>query len=175
MKQCHIFIIMIILSNSLSHAATIELGKINLSLSGEVIVSTCGVLDSEGDKHVNLGTYSLQNLRHAGNTSPLVTIPFTLTNCLPGGPVTLTFSGTNSIVNSELLALDNGVNSASNIAIEILNPDKTRLAINTKSQSLTADQNGSISTIFFAHYIVTQDNPIPGHANATAQFTVQYD
>lgn len=159
----------------LSYADTLELGKVNIILYGEVTVSTCGVLESEQNKYIDLGTYSTKNLNRIGNKTLTIPIPFNLRNCLPSIPITLTFSGNKDAFDSELLALDNVVNSAKNVAIEILNPDKKRLPLNIKSETLMADKNGDISTFFYAHYIVTNDNATPGVANANAQFTVQYD
>lgn len=156
-------------------ADTQELGHINIVLSGEVVVSTCGVLESEKNKYVDLGIYSTKNLNMVGNKSITIPIPFNLRSCLPGVPITLSFSGTQDENDSELLAIDNTTNSAKNIAIEILNPDKKRLPLNTKSQTLTADQDGNFSTIFYANYVVTKNSASPGVANASAQFTIQYD
>lgn len=152
-----------------------ELARINIRLSGEVTTSTCGVLKTDADKYINLGHYSVKSLNSIGKTTDNVPITLNLTNCLANSSVTITFTGTQDINNQNLLALNNSGNSASNVAIEILNPDQTRLQLNKKSQSLTADQSGNITTTFYARYAVTKLPVSAGTANAAAQFTVQYD
>lgn len=159
----------------ISYAETFQLGKINIRLSGEVVAYTCGVLEREKDKYVNLGTYSTKNFNTVGKKGNVFPIPFNLYNCLPNIPFTLTFSGNSDASNADLLALDQQTNSAKNIAIEILTPNKTRLPLNKQSESFKADSNGNLSTTFYANYIVTKNSPTAGVANATAQFTIQYD
>lgn len=158
-----------------SYADDVELGHINIELYGEVTVSTCGILESEQNKYVDLGSHATKDLSRVGNKTVPVSIPFNLSNCPPGSPVTLTFSGNRNQVNPELLALEDTPNAATNIAIEILDSDKKRLPLDTKSPSLIADQDGNIFTTFYANYIATKDFATPGVANGNAQFTLQYD
>lgn len=162
-------------SSHIGHAALNELARINVELFGEVTTSTCGVLESEQHKYIDLGIHSTKSLNSIGAKTKPVPIPFSLSNCHPNSPITLTFSGTQDASNSDLLALESVPNMAKNIAIELLDHDKKRLPINTKSQTLTADQDGRVVTDFYANYIATSDSITPGVANANAQFTIQYD
>lgn len=175
LNKISIIFLNILVITSSSYAATVQLTRINIRLSGEVIAYTCGVLEEEKEKYINLGTYSTKNLNAVGKKGRIIPIPFNLYNCAPGVPFTLTFSGSSDSSNADLLALDQQTNSAKNIAIEILTPNKTRLPLNKKSESFKADSNGSLSTTFYANYIVTKNSPTAGVANATAQFTIQYD
>lgn len=159
----------------IGYAALTELARINVELFGEVTTSTCGVLESEQHKYIDLGVHSIKSLNGVGTKTKPVPIPFTLSNCHPNSPITLTFSGTQDVSNPEFLALESLPNMAKNVAIELLDYDKKRLPLNTKSQTLTADQDGRIVTNFYANYIVTRDSVTPGVANANAQFTIQYD
>ena len=177
LKQ-ELFMIMLLSTLSithLSHAETVELGRINIELFGEVTVSTCGVLQSEQNKYIDLGSYSSKNLSRVGHKTPAVPIAFHLSNCLPGSPITLTFHGNKDPVDRELLALDHVENHAQNLAIEILDHNKQRFPLDVKSQDLIADQAGNIAATFYAHYIVTRDFATAGVANASAQFIIQYE
>lgn len=164
-------------SSFASHAATTtqELARINIELSGEVVTSVCGVVEAETNKYVDLGVHSLRGLKNIGDKTQPVMIPFNLGNCHPGSPVTITFSGIADSSNSEFLALENATNAAQSVAIEILDAEKNRLAINTKSKSMSVDERGNISTRFYANYIVTRSSIAPGLAQANANFTIQYD
>jgi type 1 fimbria pilin len=158
----------------LGHAESI-LGKINYELYGVVTVSTCGVVESESEKYVDLGKYGTKNLASVGDKSLAVAIPFDLSNCPPNGSVNVTFSGSKDSINNELLAIENNANSAKNIAIEISDKSKKRIPLGMKSDNMLVDQNGNLSTLFYANYIVTQSSSTAGFANANAQFTVEYD
>ncbi|MFW1800777.1 fimbrial protein [Acinetobacter nematophilus] len=164
----------LIVHNQIAYAANV-LGRINFELYGVVTISTCGVLDSESEKYVDLGKHGTKNLASAGDKSLVVAIPFDLSNCPPNGSVNVTFSGNKDSVNNELLAIENNANSAKNIAIEISDKNKKRIPIGVKSENMLVDQNGNLSTLFYANYIVTQNRSTAGWANANAQFTVQYD
>lgn len=169
------FLLLCVCSSHIGHTAMNELARTNLDIFGEVTTATCGVVEAEQHKYIDLGVYSTQSLNHVGAKTKPVPIPFRLSNCHPNSPVTLTFSGTRDLSNPDLLALENLPNAAKDIAIELLDQEKKRLPINTKSQSLMADQEGKIVTNFYANYIVTGDSMSPGIANASAEFTVQYD
>lgn len=164
----------LITTNQLVNAAN-ELAAINYELYGVVTVSTCGVLDSEKEKYVDLGKYATKNLSSVGDKSLAIAIPFNLSNCLANSSVNLIFNGNKDAINNQLLAIENNANSAKNIAIEISDKNKKRIPIGIKSESLLVDQNGNLSTLFYANYIVTQNSSTAGLANANAQFTVQYD
>ena len=113
-----------------------ELGRINLELSGIVTTATCGVLSSEQEKYIDLGTVTSKSLASAGSQSTPVPIHFEMSNCPPNGTVTLMFDGARDQENAELLAIEDRSNKAENIAIEISNQDKKRLALGEKNDSL---------------------------------------
>lgn len=160
-----------------SHAqnTSVELGRINIELSGIVTTSTCGVLSSEQDKYIQLGSVASKDLPNVGSQSKPTPIHFEMSNCPPNGSVTITFDGPRSTENAELLALDSLANKAENIAIEIRDQDKKRLALGKKSEAFSTDINGHVSALFYANYIVTKAQALAGIANASAQFSVQYD
>lgn len=163
------------LSNTTYANTSGELGKINLELYGVVTTASCGVLESEQEKYVRLGTISSKNLSQTGDQSAAIPFQFELRNCPPDGTVTITFDGVKDTDNIELLALENATNKAENIAIEIRDHDKKRLAIGQVSQNFQVDADGHASALFHANYIVTKGQATAGIANANAQFSIQYD
>lgn len=102
-------------------------------------------------------------------------MPFTLklTGCPPGA-ASITFSGKADGSNNGLLAL-NDASTASNVAVEIRDADKTRLALQQASQPVAVDAQGNATLSFYANYIATADNPQPGRADADATFMINYN
>ena len=62
-----------------------------------------------------------------------------------------------------------------NVAVEILDRDKTRLALQQASQTVAVDAQGNAELSFYANYIATADNPQPGRADADATFMINYN
>lgn len=163
------------ISNPAYANTSIELAKINIELYGVVTTASCGVLESEQEKYVKLGTISSKNLSQTGDQSAPIPFQFEMRNCPPDGSVTIRFDGVKDTDNIELLALENVTNKASNIAIEIRDQDKNRLAIGQQSTRFKVDADGHASALFYANYIVTKGQATAGSANANAQFSIQYD
>ena len=156
-----------------SAQAVTALGEINIEMHGNIVDFTCVAEGSDSDKVVKLGTWPTKQLRTAGSrTQPM---PFTLklTGCPPGS-ASITFSGKVNGSNSGLLALNDG-STANNVAVEILDGDKTRLALQQASQPVTVDAQGNAELSFYANYIATADNPQPGRADADATFMINYN
>ncbi|MBJ8553243.1 fimbrial protein [Acinetobacter bereziniae] len=154
--------------------SNVELGRVNIELSGIVTLATCGVLSSEQDKYVQLGSIASKDLPSVGSQSKETPIHFEMSNCPPNGTVTLTFEGNRDTNNAELLAIDALVNKAENVAIEIRSEDKKRLALGQKSEAFSTNSDGHVSALFYANYIVTKAQAQAGKANANAQFTIEY-
>ena len=151
--------------------ADTALGEINIRLYGNIVDFTCVAEGS--DKAVPLGTWPTKQLSTTGSrTQPM---PFTLklTGCPPGA-ASITFSGKADGSNSGLLAL-NDASTASHVAVEIRDADKTRLALQQASQPVSVDAQGNATLSFYANYIATADNPQPGRADADATFMINYN
>ena len=153
--------------------AATALGEINIQMSGNIVDFTCVAEGNDSDKTVTLGTWPTKQLSSTGSrTQP---IPFTLklTDCPPGA-ASITFSGKADGSNNGLLAL-NDASTASRVAVEIRDADKTRLALQQASQPVTIDAQGNAVLSFYANYIATADNPQPGQADADATFMINYN
>lgn len=73
-----------------------------------------------------------------------------------------------------MLAL-NDASTASRVAVEIRDADKSRLDLQQASQPVTVDAQGNATLSFYANYIATADNPQPGKADADATFMINYN
>ena len=154
-------------------SATIANG-LALDLRGQVTVETCGVLESDEYKYVDLGIYAAKDLAQLGRKTGSVPIPFHLMNCGSEIPISIKFEGEADPNDLELLKIKAVRNSATNVAIEMLDENKKRLPLGAKSYHVS-DIDGEIHTLFYAHYIVTKERSTPGKANATAQFSIEYE
>lgn len=163
------------LHSSYAQNHNLRLDSINLTLSGVITEKTCGVLSTEQDKKIELGTIRLGKGMFKGDRSSHVPIPFDVSSCPANGLVTITFTGTSDTVDTQLLAIDNVPKKAKNVAIEISDKDKKRVVLGKKSEPIKADVNGNASLMFYANYLVTKDAAEPGIGNAKMQFSIEYE
>lgn len=148
------------------------LGEINIELRGNVVDYSCYVETGSDNKTVQLGTWPTKQLRTAGSTTQSMPFSLKLNGCPPGS-ASITFSGNNAQGDPGLLAL-NTASSATRVAVELRDKDKTRLPLGQASQDVVVDANGNVTLIFFANYIALADNPQPGKADAEATFMINY-
>ncbi|MGY5366766.1 fimbria assembly protein [Enterobacter oligotrophicus] len=153
--------------------ATTALGEINIQLYGNIVDFTCVAEGSDSDKTVSLGTWPTKQLNTTGSRTQAVPFTLKLTGCPPGA-ASITFSGKADGSDNSLLAL-NDASAASNVAVEIRDRDKTRLALQQASQEVAVDAEGNAELSFYANYIATADNPQPGRADADATFMINYN
>lgn len=156
-----------------SARADSPLGEINIELRGNVVDYSCYVETGDDNKTVQLGTWPTKQLRTTGSTTQ--SMPFTLKlNGCPPGSASITFTGKKVDGNPALLAL-NDASSATSVAVELRDKDKTQLPLDQTSQDVPVDANGNASLTFFANYIAVADNPQPGQADADATFMINYN
>ncbi len=148
-----------------------SLGEINIELRGNVVGLSCVAAPGNENKTVQLGRWATKQLATAGSISALVPFSLRLTGCPPGS-VSIAFSGRAATIPS-LLALSDG-STAGNVAVEIRNSDRQRLALESESQGVSVDSDGNATLQFFANYIAIADNVTAGSADADATFMINY-
>lgn len=156
-----------------STQATSALGEINIQMAGNIVDFTCVAEGNDSDKTVTLGTWPTKQLSTTGSRTQPMLFTLKLTGCPPGS-ASITFSGKGDASNNDLLAL-NDASTASNVAVEIRDGDKARLALQQASQPVAVDASGNAELSFYANYIATADNPQPGRADADATFMINYN
>lgn len=146
---------------------------LQVHLLGEITFYACGIAATEENKYINLGQNATRELKSVGDKSVSMPIPFTLMDCPPDSPVTITFEGPRDALNNGYLAIESGSSAATNVAIEMLDSKRNHLPFGQKS-NFTSDANGNLSTQFYAHYIVTRTSSTPGIVKAKATFLIEY-
>lgn len=147
----------------------------NVILQGNVTEQTCAASGGSENLSVNLGMWSTVQLNGAvGQTTPARPFTLYLEGC-PVGPLNIIFTGKVAAGSNDLLALDEGNESAKNVAIELLDGDMTHLGLTEASQSVMADEDGRASFNFYARYISTASQVGAGQANGSSLFTITYN
>ena len=87
------------------------------------------------------------------------------------------FTGVADNDNTSLLKLDGGSAAAAGMGVQILNGQQTMLPLNAASSvlpwtTLTPGQSNTLN--FYARLMATQVPVTPGHVNATATFTLEF-
>ncbi|WIL42759.1 fimbrial protein [Pantoea agglomerans] len=163
------FLLMLFLNPSLD-AAT--LGSVEISLHGNIVASSCTFSQDDDNQTIPLGDWPVKNFSNSSGgvrTQP-VYFGISLTDC-SASATELVFSGKQDSSSAELLALDSD-SSAENVAIEILDAEKNRVALNTTVTN-TVDSSGNVAYTFYANYIST-GVVSAGSANGTLTFTINY-
>ena len=152
--------------------ADTPLGEINIELTGNVVDYTCVAEGSDSDKSVELGRWASKQLRQTGSTTSLIPFSLSLTGCPPGA-ASITFAGKADASDPSLLGL-NASSTASRVAIEIRDSDRSRLPLQQASREVAVDAQGNATLQFYANYIATAEDPQAGSADADATFMINY-
>ena len=149
-----------------------------ITISGYVRDNACAVAGESKDFTVDLMDNAAKQFSHIGATTPVVPFRIVLSPC--GTSVTAVkvgFIGIADNDNTRLLKLDSGTSAAAGMGIEILNGQQTTLPLNAGSATLpwTTLTPGQTNTLnFYARLMATQLPVTPGHVNATATFTLEF-
>ncbi|MCW0313686.1 fimbrial protein [Pantoea ananatis] len=146
-----------------------------VQINGIISESGCVVDSNSREFSVNLGSVASGDFTSGKTTSKLIPFSLFLRDCssLSSG-VKITFRGESDLSNPSLLRLTDTEHSAQGIAIEILDKDKTSLALNSSSVRYSLTPNADAELNFFSRYKATSGVQ-PGIANATATFNLEYD
>lgn len=178
MCKLNLVILMVCLATAVGTRAAnptdTPLGEINIRLSANIVDYTCYATSGDADKTVQLGVWPTKQFRNAGDTTQKIPFSLKLAGCPPSGTTSVTFSGANVASDVGLLAL-NSSSTATRVAVELHNQDKTRLNLNEASQEVASDVNGDATLTFYANYIALGGNATPGSANADATFVINYE
>ncbi|WP_330983310.1 MULTISPECIES: fimbrial protein [Enterobacterales] len=137
------------------------------------VIKSCTIDSADRNKTVQLGNYRASDFSSVGSTT--VDKYFSLTlNCQQDStPVYLSFEPTTGSSGDGILTLDkSGTDSASGIAIEILNKsDRTPLVFNNAIKYHSGSEK-KIEISYIAHYKKINSTVSPGTANAAMTFTI---
>lgn len=149
-----------------------------ITISGYVRDNACAVAGESKDFSVNLLNNAARQFHTVGATTPRVPFQIVLSPC--GSSVTAVrvgFVGVADNDNTSLLKIDSGPDAAAGMGVEILTGQQTSLPLNAASSAIpwTTLTPGQTNTLnFYARLMATQLPVTPGHVNATATFTLEF-
>lgn len=159
-------------------AANTRAADSTITISGYVRDNACAVAGESKDFTVDLLDNAAKQFSSVGATTPLVPFRIVLSPC--GSSVTAVkvgFVGVADNDNTSLLKLDSGASAAAGMGVQILNGQQTSLPLNAASSAIpwTTLTPGQPNTLnFYARLMATHVPVTPGHVNATATFTLEF-
>ncbi|WP_336222341.1 fimbrial protein [Citrobacter amalonaticus] len=166
----------ILQSISFINSSCLAADNVAVNITGTILESTCNVDQSSTSLAVPLGNIGSIVFNNPGDLSPESQFSIIL-NCPSqfSRQASVTFSGKLSTSDASLLALDDSADAAKGVAVRIneSNGDK----IDMDKASIPQNLVPGINTLMFsAQYqsISARSDIVAGTANATAQFTINY-
>ncbi|HDJ1439260.1 TPA: fimbrial protein [Serratia rubidaea] len=150
-----------------------------IHFTGAITADACTVDADSQDMTVNLGTVASTAFSAAGDKASPTRFTINLGSC-PASVTTASvkFDGTADSANNDLLQLDASADptaDASGVGIEIADDAGTAIPLFSSSKEYPIDAaSSSASMTFVARYVSTAATVNAGAANATSQFTVNY-
>ncbi|HAT3516377.1 fimbrial protein [Serratia marcescens] len=165
--------------SSVAHAVVKDQGHGKVTFSGSIIDAPCSIAPESIDQTVELGAISNVALKGGGKSTPR-NFQIKLENCEltskdPGknNTVSLTFTGSTSAVDSDLLGIT-GTAKGAGIALTDGSGSNIKLGEATNARTL---QNGA-NTLSFAAYLqgakASDATITPGEFQSVADFTLAY-
>lgn len=150
-------------------------GQVNFT--GEIIDAACTVSNTAANPlDVKLGQVSKTAFAQAGDKTAATQFTLTLTGCPSSvSSATVKFDGTSVNGDNSILALTQGTDVATGVGIQLSDDSNTVLPLFTASKAYTLQSDATNSLNFVARYISTAATVTTGPANATANFSINYN
>lgn len=146
-----------------------------VSVTGEMIGSTCVISADSKEVNVPLGTVGTRQFLAAGDVSNIKT-PFVL-NLEDCGPlfagVKVRFTGTPDATNTQLLKVDDG--GAAGVAVQLLDSNSELIALDTQTDAYGTAGSDKVEMKFYARLMATDIKVTPGDVSAIATWLVEYE
>ncbi|HHT8250384.1 TPA: fimbrial protein [Citrobacter braakii] len=161
--------------------AETQAGSGALYFTGNILARSCDVQTSDYNRVINLGEHDRKLFSHSGDVSPSVPLNVTLVNCQlnPGttNTISMTLEGDGDPDDTTLLQLTDKGNSgtASGIAVEILDNNEQRVALNSDVIKTPMLSGSTPLHPLKLRYRATQNQVTPGKANAILWITLHYE
>jgi major type 1 subunit fimbrin (pilin) len=150
-------------------------GQVNFT--GEIIDSACTVVNSVASPlDVQLGKVAKSAFTKAGDKTAATKFTLQLTGCPDTvSSATVKFDGTSLDGDNSILALTQGTGVATGVGIQLSDDSNTVLPLFAESKAYSLQSTGTNNLDFVARYISTAADVTPGLANATANFSINYN
>lgn len=161
----------LLLTSAAMPAAYAADGQINFT--GEIIAAACTVDPADATQTVPLGKMASTAFSASGTTAGVAPFKISLTACDNSiSDVSVRFDGSADADNPQLLEVNGG---AGGLGIALYEEDgSTLIPINSNSKVKSIASGSAIQLNFIAKYMATANTVTAGNANASAQFTVDY-
>lgn len=157
-----------------ANAETVSGGKV--TFNGEVTSGACAISSSDTDKIVNLDTVKSTTFTAAdqlANASKPFTINLLECDTSTRETVQISFSGQTVAGKPNLLANTAGAGSASNVGLQLFNPDGSELASGALSSEINLTETTAIP--LSVDYKSTALGVTAGKVQSVANFTLTYN
>ncbi len=151
----------------------------SITINGRIVTNTCTISSGAAGKHaVTLPTVSTSALSTPNAVAGLTPVTISLTGCTPAsGKVALYFEpGADTDMGNGYLK--NGTATGSNVEIQLLNADKSAIALNLPKANQNSQEvnlsSGAANLTYFAQYIAPTTPATAGDVTASTAFTVIY-
>ncbi|KPC49789.1 fimbrial protein [Amantichitinum ursilacus] len=143
-----------------------------VNFKGSVVDSACSVSVATQNQNVEFGAVAKSGFTGVNTGTAMKKFPITLENCsiVTYKKVTVRFDG---VQDGDYLKLTEEADKATGVAVQLLNPDGTPLALGYDSAVSTLVA-GTNTINYAARYVQNAAAVTVGFANAQAQFTVTY-
>lgn len=146
----------------------------NITIVGAVHVAACEVDPSTQNFDVIMGKFNISQLQHVGDTTTPVLFSIKLTDCPETtNSALIKLDGMADPYNNNLIRLDDVEGSASGIGVAVYDNSGTLLPLWTPSSSYNLQKGNNILN-FTAKYVTSAVPVTAGIANATSDFTLNY-
>ncbi|MTC59569.1 fimbrial protein [Providencia rustigianii] len=151
-----------------------NISTLNIPLNAvRVNVAQCST--KSNNYTVNLGDWYDTQFKNIGDVSASVNIPITL-NCAAGTNIKTTITSSAGYVDTETGKIKlSGNNSATGIAIQLLNGNNIPIKLETKNNTVSKLPAGDYKLNWKARYIKISNKITPGKANSTAIVNITYE
>lgn len=142
---------------------------------GDITATPCEVAQNSWNQTVQMSQVKTSAFADAGAKSADKKFQIDLVSCDVATlkNVNVSFQGQSDATDATLLALDGGQGAAQNVGIAIYDAKGQKIAFGSNSPD-TALKAGVNSLYFSAAYVATKKGVVPGSANATADFNLNY-
>ncbi|MEG5552324.1 fimbrial protein [Enterobacter wuhouensis] len=155
-------------------ASAIEGESSTINFTGNITEATCALTTGGGPLSVVLGDVAANTLKQAGLYSTANDFTIGLEDCdvSVANQASVTFSG--DTASDTALKTRAGAMAASGVGIQILQNGQPLILDGSTASAEVALTTGSNSLPFSARYIALDENVTAGRADATANFTMNY-
>lgn len=156
-------------------AMPVNAADVLIRVTGNVKVNTCELNADSQALTVPMKAAMLGKARYqVGDVFEPTTFAINISKCNSATTKAhVTFSGTSSVLDNRILALSEG--GASGLGIQLRDAQNTLVVLNQSSVAYALQPDVTNTLTFTARYVATTVLPVPGLADAVADFAIEYE